>query len=180
MMWMDVSPAIVERAITTRRAARGSDEAWESFVASLLPGREMDAVVVLSVIGDSSIRMGAPRASTDFDQAMELVRMSEAAVTITYHPQVRPDDPEEGVHAEVFTLRSHGDRVYSGEWTHRPLDDFRDPDDLARMEADRADDPEDVSDWHECGKARCMADAVVRALLVMYSPTPEELAGATE
>lgn len=181
MKWLDVPADIVERTRVACQAVRGSNESWEAFVATLVPGRVMDVVTIMSVVGHRRLEKTstAPCVSTDIDQAMGLTIYAECTVSISYRPQIRADDPTEEVRAEV-TCRAHDGSYYVGEGVHRPADDYLDPDDIARMAEERAVDPDDVGGYHECGKGRCVADAVTRALLMMYSPTEEELSGVAE
>lgn len=176
-----VSAELIERVTAARALVRSSFTAWEAFVATLTPGTEMDVVACLSVSGPSILRRPPPAnghsvrpVSTDLTAALWLCDLAEVSWEIGFNNQIWLTDPADEVRATV-TSRSMDGESYEGEGYHRPTEGFRNPDDVQRA-IDDGDDAEDT--YHACGSPRCIAEALTRALLMMYSPTDEELCGS--
>lgn len=133
----------------------------------------MDVAALLTVSGNDAIGEYGDRGyyaapvSTDLEEALRLARCADVTVSMTYRPH-----PTERMTCKVSFVDREGEQ-YEGDGVHCPGDDYRDPEDVRRG----LDEPEDEPDggYHQCGKTRCMADALVRALLMMFTLNSEEL-----
>lgn len=179
--WPEVSTEVVARVTEQGALARMSYDAWERYVSALVPGTEMDVAALSSVSGPGILNgygtadyFYAAPVSTDFDEARWLCRIAEVNWSISCRTQWRLNQPPDEIEVTVSSIGESNE--YEGEWRHRPPEEFLDPDDIQRALAE-GESAEDY--YHECGKPRCIADAMTRALMMMFSPTDEELAAGS-